>query len=404
VAIRKKLEKIINNEAVKMKGKINKLTKNIALALGITMLTPVYGAVNIIANHDEAKSEVATFSQFGVSSEKAKVIKGYGDQMLLETALDIIIPNGWKVQTNDALDTLVDWEGGVTWPYVMEDLSVKNDISVSIDWNNRVIDLFSHAAEKMRMAELEEREDIKSLFIEAEKDVEAQIALEKEEELRKQYEIDKKILEQELAEKKAARESDLEYIASLEEERNKLIEMGDQLTMTLEEKDSLLSEKEQRLSEINGQVEILNTEIDKIKFNNVESNKQQVTEIDLEALKKDYRNKFVLPIDDSFEFYYQGGYEEEFDYYTPANYIAKNNITLRENLEEWCREIGWNLEWKTSVRYPVKYPVKFEGTFKQSVIELISLYKKSKRPLDVDFYPDSNVLVVTDLTHKLKNR
>ena len=85
MAIRKKLEKIINNEAVKMKGKINKLTKNIALALGITMLTPVYGAVNIIANHDEAKSEVATFSQFVVSSEKAKVIKGYCDQMLLET-------------------------------------------------------------------------------------------------------------------------------------------------------------------------------------------------------------------------------------------------------------------------------------------------------------------------------
>lgn len=387
-----------------MKGKINKITKNIILALGITMLTPLYGAVNIIVNHDQAKSEVATFSQFGVSSEEAKVIKGYGDDMLLETALEIIIPNGWKVETNEALDSLVDWDGGITWPYVMEDLSVKNDISVSIDWTNRIIDLFSHEAERIRLAEMEEREDIKSLFIEAEKEVETQIVLQKEEELRKQYELDKKILEKELADKKSAREADLNYIASLENERDKLVEFGDELTGLVEEKQILLSEKEQRLSAITSDNDVLNSEIEKLKFANVDTNKNEVTEIDIEALRKDYRNRFVLPIDDSFEFYYQGGYEEEFDYYTPATYIAKNNITLRENLEEWCKDIGWSLEWKTSVRYPVKYSFKFEGTFKQSTIELIKLYENSKRPLDVDFYPDSNVLLVTDLTHKLNKK
>ena len=387
-----------------MKGKMNKLTKQVAMALGITMLTPLYGALHIVDNHDEAKSDIATFSQFGVSSEKATVIKGYGDQMVLETALEIIIPNGWKVQTNDSLGSLVDWEGGVTWPYVMQDLSAKNDISVSIDWTNRVIDLFSHEAEKQRLAAMEERDDIKSLLIEAEKDVESQIALKKEQELREQYEIDKKMLEKELADKKAAREADLEYIAALEEEKETLIEMGDELSIQVEEKDSLLSDKEQRLAQITNDYDVLNARVDKIKFANVDSNKEEAKEIDINALKKDYKNRFVLPIDDSFEFYYQGGYEEEFDYYTPATYIAKNNITLRENLEEWSKDVGWNLEWKTSVRYPVKYSFKFEGTFKESVIELISLYKKSKRPLDVDFYPDSKVLLVTDLTHKIKNK
>lgn len=387
-----------------MKGKMNKLTKQIAMALGITMLTPLYGALHIVQNHDEAKSDIATFSQFGLSSEKANVIKGYGDEMVLETALEIIVPNGWKIQTNDALNSLVDWEGGVTWPYVMQDLSAKNDISVSIDWTNRVIDLFSHEAENARLASVEEREDIKSLLLEAEKDVESQIALKKEQELREQYEIDKKMLEKELEDKKAARESDLEYIASLEDEKETLIEMGDDLSFQVEEKDSLLSEQQQKLAQITNDYDILNSEVEKIKFSNVESNKQEAKELDISAIKKDYRNKFILPIDDSFEFYYQGGYEEKFDYYTPATYIAKNNITLRENLEEWCKEIGWNLEWKTSVRYPVKYTFKFEGTFKESTIELIKLYKKSRRPLDVDFYPDSKVLLVTDLTHKIKNK
>ena len=106
----------------------------------------------------------------------------------------------------------------------------------------------------------------------------------------------------------------------------------------------------------------------------------------------------------SFEFYYQGGYEEEYDYYSPATYVVKNNITLYENLKQWANGIGWNIEWKTSVVYPIKYPVKFEGTFKESSIKLINLYRKSKRPLDIDFYPDSKVVVVTDLTHKLRNK
>jgi hypothetical protein len=392
-------------EAVKMKGNIKSISKSIALALGITMLSPIYGKIHIITNHDAPKSEVATFSQFGVSNEKAEIRKGFADDMPLETAIEIIVPEGWKVTTNNnALDELVQWEGGVTWPYVLENLSASNDISVSINWNDRTIDMFSHLTENKRMAAVSEQEEVKNLFNEAQKDVENQIALKTEKELRSKYEIEKKMLEKEISDKKEAEIANSEYIASLESEKDKLIEMGDELSTLIEEKNNIITEKEDILTELTSNNTVLNDEIDKLKYENVSTNGEDFVEVNIEALKKDYRGKFVLPIDDSFEFYYQGGYEEEYDYYTPATYIVKGNITLQENLQQWVNTVGWSMEWKTTVRYPIKYPAKFEGTFKESSLKLINLYRDSKRPLDIDFYPDSKVVVVTDLTHKIKNK
>lgn len=388
-----------------MKGNFKNLSKSIALALGITMLSPLSATVHIITNHDKPKSEVATFSQFGVSNEKAAVRGGFGEDMPLETAIEIIVPDGWKVSSNElALEELVDWEGGVTWPYILEDLSVKNDISVSIDWNNRTIDMFSHKAENKRLAKVNEQEEINNMFVEAQKDVESQIALKKEQELREQYEIEKKMLEKEIQDKKDAEAANAEYIASLESEKDQLIKMGDDLSMLVEEKNNIINEKDSILGELTESNESLNSKLEELKFDNVSSNAEEFVEVDIEAMKKDYNGRFILPIDDSFEFYYQGGYEEDYDYYSPATYVVKNNITLYENLKQWANGIGWNIEWKTSVVYPIKYPVKFEGTFKESSIKLINLYRKSKRPLDIDFYPDSKVVVVTDLTHKLRNK
>ena len=388
-----------------MKGHLKNISKSIALALGITMLSPICGKIHIITNHDAPKSEISTFSQYGVSNEKAQVRKGFADDMPLDTAIEIIVPEGWKVTTNEsALDELVAWEGGVTWPYVLENLSAANDISVSINWNDRTIDMFSHRAENKRLAKVNEQEEVQNLFIEAQKDVESQIALKTEKELRTKYEIEKKMLEKEIQDKIDAEVSNAAYIASLESEKDQLIEMGDELSILVEEKNSIITEKEDILTALTSSNTDLNVELEKLKYENVSINGEEFVEVNIEALKKDYRGKFVLPIDDSFEFYYQGGYEEEYDYYTPATYVVKGNITLQENLAQWVDTVGWSLEWKTTVRYPIKYPAKFEGTFKESSIKLINLYRSSKRPLDIDFYPDSNVVVVTDLTHKINNK
>lgn len=164
----------------------------------------------------------------------------------------------------------------------------------------------------------------------------------------------------------------------------------------------MLNKKDKVLRELTNEQDRLTSELEELKFANVETNEQEATEVDVAALKKAYKTSFILPIDDSFDFYVQGGYEEKFDYYTPATYVVKGNITLKENMEQWVKGIGWHLEWKTTVRYPVKYTVKFEGTFKESSTNLINLYRESKRPLDIDFYPDSKVVVVSDLTHKFK--
>jgi hypothetical protein len=388
-----------------MKGNFKNISRSIALALGITMLSPLNAAVHIITNHDKPKSDVATFSQFGVSNEKAEVRGGFGEDMPLETAIEIIIPDGWKVTTNDsAMEDEVEWEGGVTWPYILEDLSARNDISVSINWNDRTIDMFSHKAENDRLALVKEQGEINNLFVEAQQDVENEIALKKETELREQYEIEKKMLEREIQDKKDAEVSNMEYIASLEGEKDQLIQMGDELSTLVEEKNNIINKKEEVLNELTSSNDTLNSELKELRFDNVGSNTEDFIEVDIAAIKKDYSGRFILPIDDSFDFYYQGGYEEEYDYYSPATYLAKSNITLQDNLEKWANGIGWSIEWKTSVRYPIKYPVKFEGTFKESSIKLVNLYRQSKRPLDIDFYPDSKVVVVTDLNHKIKNK
>lgn len=386
-----------------MKGQIKKISKSIALALSMGILSPAYGTVHILTNHDEPTSDVATYSQTGVSNEYAPVRKGYGEDMPLETSLEIIVPDGWNVEVNEgALDELVDWEGGATWPYVLKDLSERNDISVSINWNDRTIDLFAHRTEAKRLAAIEEAETTRLIAERAERTVDVEMELEKEAELRKQLELDAKMLSKELEDSKAAEAANQEYIASLEEEREQLVKLGDELSSTLEEKSTLLSKKEKVLKELTNEQDRLTSELEELKFANVETNEQELTEVNVEALKKTYKTSFILPIDDSFEFYVQGGYEEEFDYYTPATYVVKGNITLKENMEQWVKGIGWHLEWKTGVRYPVKYTVKFEGTFKESSTNLINLYRESKRPLDIDFYPDSKVVVVSDLTHKFK--
>jgi len=388
-----------------MKGNMNRISKSIALALGLIIFAPAYGKIHIVTNHDAPKSEFATFSQFGVSNEKVEVRKGFADDMPLETAIEIIVPEGWKVVTNDnALQQPVKWEGGTTWPYILQDMSARNDISISIDWTNRVIDMFSHEVEKQRLQTVSEQEAARNIFNEAQKDVESQIALKTEKELRSKYEIEKKMLEKEIQDKKDAEATNAEYIASLESEKSKLIEMGDELSVLVEEKNSIINEKDSILNELTSSNTELSQKIDSLKFENVSTNKDEVIEVNIEALKKDYTGKFVLPLDDSFEFYVQGGYEESYDYYTPATYIVKGNITLQENLQQWANAIGWSLEWKTNVRYPIKYPAKYEGTFKESSLRLVNSYKESKRPLDIDFFPESKVVIVTDLSHKIKNK
>lgn len=82
--------------------------------------------------------------------------------------------------------------------------------------------------------------------------------------------------------------------------------------------------------------------------------------------------------------------------------MAKSKLSLEDNLNSWAKEIGWTLEWKTSVRYPIKYPMTMKGTFKETSLELINLFKNSKRPLNISYYPKSKVVEVTDLNHKIK--
>ena len=90
-----------------------------------------------------------SFTQTGVSGEDAAMVRGFGKDMPLGLALQIIVPKTWQVNLNDgADDLLVDWEGKSSWPYVLENLAKKNQLKINIDWTSKVVDVYSLDASK----------------------------------------------------------------------------------------------------------------------------------------------------------------------------------------------------------------------------------------------------------------
>jgi len=134
---------------------------SVSFLSGILASSIASAELNIYAQVDVDNKEKRqySFSQVGLSSERAKVVNGFGREMPLQLATEIIVPAGWGVHMNPgATDQLVDWQGGLAWPYVLQNMAKKNSLRVLIDWERRSVDLYSVKAEEERLAALAEVE------------------------------------------------------------------------------------------------------------------------------------------------------------------------------------------------------------------------------------------------------
>lgn len=423
--------------------RINKLTTAILITIGVSFTATADVRViseNLAVNSTNNANQMATFSQIGFSGEKYPIFKGFGQDMPLEIALQAIVPKTFEVKNNNP-DLNVSFKGGTTWPYVLEQISKKYKLAISIDYNKMIVDVYSDKINKPKDVILPE---VKSAaVIQTNNKVEKMLA-HKEQQINSKNSIEQKILEKQKEDQRLAGVIPAQHDGSInkvvEKNKNKeVIQPSKNVTITVtntqntltggytQEEFSKLSPQEKTnvllgLSHKNAEkLQHIVQRRESIEEKNKTQNslniaketlavKEEVkaivqptiSSVNLVALKEEYNKKFVLPIDPSFDFYVQGGSEEKIDYNTPATYLAKTNLTLEENLAAWAKEIGWTLEWKTAVRYPIKYPMTMKGSFKETSLELINLFKNSKRPLNIAYYPKSKVVVVTDLNHKIK--
>ncbi|MCF2901211.1 toxin co-regulated pilus biosynthesis Q family protein [Pseudoalteromonas sp. OFAV1] len=90
----------------------------------------------------------------------------------------------------------------------------------------------------------------------------------------------------------------------------------------------------------------------------------------------------------------------------PTVWVIDTNKSLRENLEDWAKKAGWQVDWAPSledVDYDAPHSSLFTGNFvgKGGVVEeLLTAYSDGDTPLSPKFYLKNRVLLITKGGHK----
>lgn len=128
-----------------------KKRSQLAFIISAIISTQSYAGLEIYSSSVVAADKNATYSfnQSGVSGEASDKVQGYGKDMPLGLALQIIVPKSWHVNLNSGSDEmLVNWEGKTSWQYVLENLAKQNNLNINIDWTSKVVDVYSIGAAK----------------------------------------------------------------------------------------------------------------------------------------------------------------------------------------------------------------------------------------------------------------
>ena len=79
------------------------------------------------------------------------------------------------------------------------------------------------------------------------------------------------------------------------------------------------------------------------------------------------------------------------------DWIAKEGMTLREVLQQWCDMEGWELVWNTKREYPLKASAIFRGRFKDVSAAIIRNFSRATPQPLAKFFFGNRVLVVKTL-------
>jgi nucleoid-associated protein YgaU len=139
-----------------------KILTSMILATGIAFSAQSMAVLNIYSNEallaeKASKDGQYIFNQEGLSPETTRVVQANVNNMPLEMALKTLTNNEWKIIINEeAKNTLVSFKGGQSWPYILERLTIDNNLKTNIDWRYRILAVFSSEAREKAIADRRE--------------------------------------------------------------------------------------------------------------------------------------------------------------------------------------------------------------------------------------------------------
>lgn len=83
--------------------------------------------------------------------------------------------------------------------------------------------------------------------------------------------------------------------------------------------------------------------------------------------------------------------------------------TLKENLEQWSKDAGWQLAWDERLRidYPILHSAVLTGPFagENGVVDrLLAAFKDQPKPLTATFYTGNRVIRITEAGYRQENK
>lgn len=330
------------------KQKLNLIAAGVLTVLSLN----VNAALNIYSNEVEKAEDARNlgnyeFNQKGLSAEETQVVSGFGKDMPLSLSLQIIVPNDWKVDLNEAAQNmLVNWMGKSSWPYVLENLAQDHNLLVTVDWEKRVVNVFSKEAEERLIAKKQE---------------EMKVAEAKREELTKEAE---KVAKQ--AEK--VRQQVVVEQKRVAAENVKLAKARDYAAL-----------EQKILKEF-------------VKEN--PGTKPTVNQLFTEAN--------VHPLDRTEESFVKMRANKTLQEHQEAWYYLKEETMLSENIIAWGKANGWRVIWSAESDFRIVDRIELKGTLTNNVNDIISLYRNSDKPLMVNMYIKNKVISVRDFNYDKK--
>lgn len=309
-------------------------------------------ALNIYSNEVEKAEDARNlgnyeFNQKGLSAEEAGVVSGFGKDMPLGLSLQIIVPSDWKVDLNKAAkDMPVDWMGKSSWPYVLENLAKDHNLLVTVDWEKRVVNVFSKEAEEVMIAKKKE---------------EMRVSEEKKQELIKE------------AEKVAAEAEKVRQRVVAEQKR--------------------VAAEEKKLAKARDYAALEQRVLKDFVADNPGS-KPTVNQI--------FRHANVHPLERTEDAFVKMRANKTLKEHQEAWYYLKEETMLSENIIAWGKENGWRVIWSAESDFRIVDRIELKGTLMQNVNDIISLYKNSDKPLMVDMYSKNKVISVKDFNYDKK--
>lgn len=321
------------------------------------------------------------FSQSGISGEKVEPIETAGADMSLAIATNLIVPDSWVVKPSGNFDNaVVSWKGGVTWPLILRNIANDEGIYISLDWVQKIVSInvpgqteseTQIAASSKELVDSERQAFRKKQRQEWER-VDSSNALLNNE--RDQFE---KMMNRQ----RDAQKSNQQFIAELNND-------NDSMRKNLETLRAALDDERRKNAELTEQYSVINPNLARKSDN-----------VDAGVLFERYNKAWVLPFDDSFEYYLKGGHTDYIQTLTPATYIARSG-TAEKVVREWAEQVNWFVEYNAGIMHKNPYKVKFKGTFQEAAVDFVKIFANSNRPINIEFFPDVEVEMEDGTTRK----